>query len=177
MIITLILVLAGLLALSFLIRIAKSRASAKSDPQDLVRRIQSVDVEAFRNLIDRSEEEFLRTHLAAPEFKKVQRQRLLAAVEYVACVARNAEILARLGEAARRSSEAAVSEAGIKLVESAVRLRIFAFQARAKLYIAVILPGLRISAAGLPESYERMTGMVLLLGRLQRPNTSISAAI
>jgi hypothetical protein len=119
----------------------------------------------------------LRTHLAAAEFRRVQRQRLLAAVEYVACAAQNAGILVRLGEAARRSPDATVAEAGAKLVDSAVRLRMFALQARAKLYVAILLPGMRISPAGLPESYERVTGMVLLLGRLQHSSRGMTAAL
>ena len=175
MTITLILVVTGLVALFFLFYVARNRASSTTD-QDLASRIQPVDVEAFRNLIDPGEEEYLRTHLPVPEFRKVHRQRLLAAVEYVACAAQNAAILARMGEAARHSPEAAVAEAGATLVDSAVRLRMFALQARAKLYVGILLPGVRLSPAGLPESYERMTGIVLRLGRLQQPKRAISIA-
>jgi hypothetical protein len=177
MIITLILVLAGLVALGLLVHIARKRASTARSPETLARRIQPVDIEAFRNLVDLAEEEYLRTHLAPSQFRAVQRQRLRAAVEYVACAARNAEIMVNLGEAARRSSEVAVADAGAKLVDSAVRLRMFALRARAKLYVGILFPGVHISPAGLPESYERMNGIVLLLGRLQQPDRSPSAAL
>jgi len=177
MTITLILVLAGLVALGFLLLVAKTRAGNVFGLPDPAGRIQPVDIDAFRNLIDPSEEEYLRSHLAAAEFRKVHRQRLRAAVEYVACAAQNAGALIRLGEAASRSPEPEVAQAGAKLLDNAVRLRMFALQARAKLYVGILLPGMKISPAGLPESYERLTGMVLLLGRLQHPSRGASAAL
>jgi hypothetical protein len=45
-----------------------------------------------------------------------------------------------------------------------------------KLHLEMILPGTRVSAGDLAESYERMTSLVLLLGRLQRPAAGISVA-
>jgi len=177
MILTLILVFVALAALAFLVRSATKRASAISSAHDLAAQIRPVDVDAFRNLIDPSEQEYLRTHLAAAQFRRVNGLRMRAAIEYVACVAQNAKVLARMGEAATRNPDPAVAEAGARLVDSAARLRIFALQARARLYVAILLPGMGLTPAGLPESYERMTGMLLLLGRLQRPPERISAAL
>jgi hypothetical protein len=177
MTVTFILVLAGLLALSFLIRLAKLRTVAQRRGADTAGEVRPVDVEAFRNLIDPAETAFLRSNLPPPEFRKVERQRLRAAVEYISCAAHNARVLMRMGEAARHSPEPAVAEAGEKLVNTAIRLRVYAFQVTAKLYLRMVLPGAQLAPVGLAEHYERMTGLVLLLGRMENARRNASSAL
>jgi hypothetical protein len=167
MIITLALVLFAVLALLFLIRLAKGHVLEPAAIDAAHPHIHPVDVDAFRNLIDPTQEDFLRMNLPAAEFRSIQRERLRAALDYISCAAQNAAILVRVGEAARRSPDASIAEAGEKLVDTAIRLRLYAFQARAKLYVAIAFPGARISASGLAENYERMTRLVFVLGRLQ----------
>jgi hypothetical protein len=176
MTVTFILVLAGLLALLFLMRLAKGRSLAHRREPDAAGEIRPVDVEAFRNLIDPAEAQFLRSNLPPPEFRKVQRERLRAAVEYISCAAHNAKVLMRMGEAARRSAEPAVAEAGEKLVNTAIRLRVYAFQATGKLYLRMVFPGAQLAPVGLAENYERMTGLVLLLGRMETARRNVSSA-
>jgi len=136
-----------------------------------------VDVEAFRNLVDPGEEEFLRTNLAPAEFRKIQRERLRAAVEYVSCAAQNAGVLLRLADAGRRSSDPATAEAAEKLVNNALRLRLYALHTIPRLYLSMIFPGTRISPVRIAESYEQMTRQVVLLGCLQYPTRGVSAAL
>lgn len=167
MIITFVLVVGALLALFFLIRLAKGRGFSALTLSNTKIQIRPVDVRAFRNLVDPAEEEFLRSNLSRSEFAAIHRERLRAAIAYIACAAHNAVVLMRVGEAARLSSEPSVAEAGEKLVDSALRLRIFALQATAKLYTGILLPGMRVSATSLADSYERMTGLSFRLGRLQ----------
>src|SRR5262249_6865961 len=124
-----ILVLLAVLAVVILVRTARVRAVANRNLEDLTRQIRSGDVEAFRNLVDPAEEEYLRSHLSGREFRRVQRQRLWAAAEYVHSASRNAALLAAVGEAARSSPETLVAEAGSRLVESASQVRLFALQA------------------------------------------------
>jgi hypothetical protein len=178
MIITSVLVVLSLLSLLFLIRLAKGHGFGASAIQNAKANIRPVDIRAFRNLVDPSQEEYLRSHLPPEDFKVVHRERLRAAAQYIACAAHNAAILVKMGEAARRSSDPAVVEAGDKLVDSAVRLRLFAFQARGKLYLGILLPGRRLSPLGLAENYERMTVQGFHLGRLQsagRGTTSLAS--
>src|SRR5262245_17484957 len=77
------LVVLSALGLVVLLLLAKGRWFARSakipSPADL----HAIDVEAFRNLIDEDEEAYLRNHLPAREFRRVHRERMLAAVEYV----------------------------------------------------------------------------------------------
>jgi hypothetical protein len=176
MTITLILVLLAVLTLLYLLRLAKGRGLAIRNVEDLAGGIRPVDIEAFRNLIDPTEQEFLRARLSHADFKRVQRDRLRAAIEYISGAAHNASVLIRMGEAARLSPDASVAEAGEKLVNSGIRLRLYSLQAIARLYLSIALPGVRISTVGLAESYERMTGLVFLLKRLESSSRRVSAA-
>jgi hypothetical protein len=177
MIITLILVVVAFLALGFFIRLTKGRALAPEILENPTEHLRAVDVEAFRNLVDRDEEEFLRANLPPAEFHRIQRERLRAAVEYVSCAAQNAAILLRLADAGRRSSDPATAEAAEKLVDNAIRLRLYASLAIPRLYLGMILPGVPIAPVRIAESYEQMTRLVVLLGCLQYPTRGISAAL
>jgi hypothetical protein len=177
MIVTLILVFVAFLALGFLIRLTKGRAVTAELLENPAEHIRSVDVEAFRNLVDPDEEAFLRTNLPRAEFRRIQRERLRAAVEYVSCAAQNAAILLRLADAGRHSSDPATAEAAEKLVDNALRLRLYAFHAIPRLYLAMILPAPRISSVRIAERYEQMTRLVVLLGCLQYPTQGVSAVL
>jgi hypothetical protein len=177
MIITFILVALAFLALGFSVWLIKGRAVSAQVLENPAEHIRAVDVEAFRNLVDPDEEEFLRTNLPSSEFRRIQRERLRAAVEYVSYAAQNAAVLLRLADAGRRSPDPATAEAAEKLVQNALRLRLYALQAIPKLYLGMVLPGARISAAGIAERYEQMTRLVVLLGCLQYPTRGVSAAL
>ncbi|HXM20489.1 MAG TPA: hypothetical protein VN948_04385 [Terriglobales bacterium] len=177
MIITTILVLVAFLALLCLLWLARAHASTSKALENPTEHIRAVDVEAFRNLVDPDEEEFLRTNLPPAEFRRIQRERLRSAVEYVSCAAHNAAILLRLADAGRRSSDPPTAEAAQKLVDNALRLRLYALHAIPRLYLGMILPGSRISPVRIAESYEQMTRLVVLLGCLQYPTRGVSAAL
>ncbi len=176
MTIAFILVLAALFALGFVVSIARGRSIAlnAANPAE---GICSVDLEAFRNLVDRSEEEYLRRRLPARQFRQVQRERLGAAIAYIRGAAHNATVLLRVGEAARRSPDPAVAEAGEKLVQNALRLRLYAVQAVARLSAAMIFPGMSSVSGSLVESYEQMTRQVVRLSVLRYPVRGVSAAM
>jgi len=176
MTITLILVLVALLAIVSLIGLSRGLSSAQA-LESPAEHIRAVDVEAFRNLMDPGEEQFLRTHLTPPEFRKVQRERLRAAVQYVSCAAQNAAILMRLADAGRHSEDPATAEAAQKLVDNAIRLRLYALHAIPRLYLGMLLPGARISTGRIAERYEQMSRLVVLLGCLQYPTRGVSAAL
>jgi hypothetical protein len=76
-------------------------------------------------------------------------------------------VLIRLGEGARRSEDVQVAEAGQELVNNALKLRVYALFAAAKLYLGIILPGLNVSSARISDSYEDLSGLVGRLGRMR----------
>lgn len=176
MIITTILVLAGFLSLAAVLFLARGRAEPPANLANLRKQMQPLDINAFRNLIDYRDEEFLRRALERSQFRAVQRARLMAVVEYIACASRNAAILHRFGEAARHSPNPSVAAAGQKLANSAIRFRLNALQCVLRLRLAILIPGAGVSRISVAEGYERMTALVEWLGCMQytKPDTQIS---
>lgn len=160
--------LAASLAVALLLAVRGQRLRV-SGLDDLEGRTQHLDLAAFRNLTDPGEEEFLRAELSPTLFRKVQRERLRAAADYVRRAAANAAVLLRIGEAAQRDPQPAVAAAGQELVASALRLRLYTMLALGLLYARIVLPGARLSALPVVDRYERLVDGVARLGRLQRP--------
>ncbi|SRR6266446_9376284 len=169
MILTFVLVLISLMALLLMYAI-RGRTSTVAELGDLVGRTRPVDIDAFRNLIDPAEEDFLRENLPAGEFRVIQRERLRAAVEYVSCAAHNAAVLLRLGEAARRSRDPKIARAGRQLLDSALRLRLYALLSMIRLYLGIAFPGAHLSAGRLADNYQRLSSLACHLVFMQHPD-------
>jgi hypothetical protein len=137
--------------------------------EDLAGRTRPVDLEAFRNLMDPKEDDFLRSNLLPHEFRAVQRERALSAIDYILNTMHNAAVLLRLGEAATRSSNQSVALAGRQLAENAVRLRAYALLSVAKLGLRMVLPGARWSNGRLADTYQDLSGLAGQLALIQYP--------
>ena len=77
MTLAILLVIAAVLSLVFILRISLSRKLQISRSDGRSGQIEPIDVEAFRNLTDPAEDEYLRLRLPASEFRAVRRERLL----------------------------------------------------------------------------------------------------
>jgi hypothetical protein len=176
MTISIALVVLASLALLFFIRLAKGQTVAFRIGENPTQQIRFVDLEAFRNLIDPNEEDYLRRQLPREDFRTIQRQRLRAAADYIVCAAHNAAVLLSLAEAARRSSDPAVVATAEKVIDNAIRLRLYAVQAIPRMYIAMVLPVGRLSPVRVADRYELMTRQVVLLG-LRHPTGGIPTAL
>lgn len=167
---------AGLLGLFLILYLAKGLRSPGGDLNDLAARLQPIDVNAFRNLIDQREEEYLRAHLPGREFRSIHRERMLAALEYVWCATRNTSILISLGEAAKRSSDPAVVTAAEKLIENALRLRLYALRAVPRMYVSMVLPSASRAPQFVVETYDTMVRQAIVIGCLRHPAREVSSA-
>src|SRR5512146_694086 len=110
---------------------------------DLAAKSRPVDIDSFRNLIDPAEEDYLRFHLSGSDFRRLQRARMLAAIEYVRCTAHNARLLLESASAVRTASDPEIRQAGISLANSALQLRVYSL-------LAMLVFGLRVLAPSLP---------------------------
>jgi len=161
----LLLVLAVLtLALFFLRGVGSGIAL---DESQLSEQIQPVDLDAFCNLTSAEEEEYLRSNLPHHEFRIIQRQRLLAAVDYLLSLSHNAAILLHLGQSAKRSNDERIAQAGRDLVENALPLRLFCLLGICKLYVQIMFPTAVLQPSGIVDSYRQMTDKAAQLCRLQ----------
>jgi hypothetical protein len=128
-----------------------------------------VDIEAFRNLVDPAEEEYLRRRLPAAEFRAVRRERLRATAAYVQVAGRNATVLVRMGQTALAANDPGTAEAARQVVDQALLLRRNATFALLRIYAALAWPNSGLAVSPILHSYERMSGSAMLLGRLQNP--------
>jgi hypothetical protein len=167
------LVIAAALALVFIFGISISRSLQISAGSSLATQIQPIDVEAFRNLIDPAEREYLRRRLPASEFRVVQRERLRAMASYVQAAARNAAVLVRIGQPALSSADPQTAEAARQMIDNALLLRRNAFYALCRIYAALAWPDSGLAAAPILHGYEQLNGSAMLLGRLQNPATPV----
>jgi len=126
MILSFTLIFVALAILLLLLYLEGGHNSSTNRLEDLTGRTRPVDLEAFRNVVDPGEEDFLRANLLPRQFRAVQRERMRAALEYVQNAAHNADFLLGVGEAATRSPDPRVAQAGRQLIDSALRLRAYA---------------------------------------------------
>jgi len=172
-----IFILLGLLVLISTIYLAKGHLTKGEDLEILASQLRPVDVGAFCNLISASEQQYLRENLPPREFRSIHRERMVAAVEYVRCAAHNASILMRLGEAARQHSDSSVRQAGEKLEENGVRLRLYAIQVIPRLYLSMAFPNARPTPDILADTYDNMSRQVVTLSCLHFPTHGMSSAL
>jgi len=162
-------IIIGMLALACIVWSIRGRNSGSRSLNDLANQLQPIDISAFRNLIDDSERQYLRSHLARADFRSVHRERMLAASEYVWCAFRNSGILIQLGEASRNATDPAVAATAASLVENATRLRLDATQALPKIYLSMLFPGLTWTQQNLPDGFDKLNRQAVILGCLQVP--------
>lgn len=163
------LVLAAMMASLYLVRLSRGHAEAISRLDELEGRTQPVDIEAFRNLVDPLETQYLQTRLPAKIFRKIERERALAAVEYVQRIAHNAAVLVRLAQAARTNPDPEVARAAQAMFRNAVTVRMMSMRALVKLYVQAWLPQLGLSTHDIFEGYRSLRDSAALLVRLQQP--------
>jgi hypothetical protein len=171
-----VIVIAAAVALGIILRLAVSQSLQAKRSVDLAVSIRPIDIEAFRNLINPAEDEYLRCRLPANRFRGVRRQRLRAMAAYVHIAGDNAAVLVRVGEAALASGDARVAEAAQQLVNDALLLRRNATVALARIYLALAWPNSGFAAVRVVERYERVSGAAMLLGRLQNPAVAVRLA-
>jgi len=169
MTLAIVIIIAAAVCLAVILRLAVSRSLQVSADGKIAGRIQPIDVEAFRNLANPTEDEYLRRSLPAAEFRNVKRKRLRAISAYVQVAGRNATVLVQIGQAALLSSDPRAVEAARQLVEQALLLRRNAAFVLIRIQIALLWPNHGLLVSGVLPGYERLSGCALLLSRLQNP--------
>ena len=168
-----VIVIAAALALVIMLRLAVTQSLQTKRSADLNGAIRPIDVEAFRNLINPAEDEYLRRRLPPGQFRVVRRERLRAMAAYVQLIATNATLLLSVGEAALATEDARLAKAARQLVNDALLLRRNAIVALARIYLALAWPNSGFGAIRVADRYEQLSGSAMLLGRLQNPSIPV----
>ena len=171
-----VIVIAAVLALVVILRLAVTQSLQAKRSTNLAASIRPIDIEAFRNLINPAEDDYLRRRLPSNQFRVVRRERLRAMAAYVQVAGSNAAVLVRVGEAALASGDARVAGAAQQLVNDALLLRRNTTVALARIYLALAWPNSGFAAVRVVERYEQLSGAAMLLGRLQNPGVPVRLA-
>jgi hypothetical protein len=139
---------------------------------DMPVRILPVDLEAFHNLMDSAEDDYLRGRLASVDYRKVRRKRILAAVEYLRAVSQNAAALTAFGQVARQSADPRIAAAGRQMVEAAILLRLLSTMVMLKLWTGYAFPSTGISLETVEGRYQSLKDLAWQLGNLENPLTA-----
>jgi len=166
--ISVLIIAAGLAFAAFLFSTVRGASDAKGSLDEVATITRPVDLLAFQNLTDPAEEEFLRARLSRDAFRRVQKERLRAALEYVERAAWNAAVLLRVGEALRKE-EPAVAAVGQEIVNAALRLRLYALLVMALLHVRIWFPGIETSVQQVPARYEELRNQFARVARMRRP--------
>jgi hypothetical protein len=160
------LVAVAVFALGILVYVALRSRTRRVDLEKAVEAFRSLDIEAFRNLVDSGEEAFLRDNLSPQKFREIKRQRAWAALLYAWEAGGAATALAKIGQAAQRSSDPKIAASGVQLSENAFRLRLQTVGAGLHLLTEMLLPDLQSRALPpLADQYERASATLFRLGR------------
>jgi hypothetical protein len=159
----------GAAAIVLFVAMTIRRTVVRGNDADLSQQVETVDLEAFRNLTDPAEEQFLREQLKPEEFKTIQRERLRTAIAYVGGVSHNAGVLLSLGQSARENADPLIAEAGRSLVDEALRLRLYSTLTRSKLWMRYLFPEAQFQPSGIVDRYQHATEGAVRLGRMQYP--------
>jgi hypothetical protein len=160
------LVAVAFFALGILVYVAIRSRAHRVDLEKAVQAFRSLDIEAFRNLVDSAEDAFLRDHLSPKKFREIKRQRAWAALLYAWEAGGAATALAKIGQAAQRSSDPEIAESGVQLSENAFRLRLQTIGASLYLLTEILLPELQSrTIPPLVDQYGRAAETLLRLDR------------
>ncbi|MGA3195806.1 MAG: hypothetical protein ABSD39_12460 [Terriglobales bacterium] len=122
-----------------------------------------VDLEAFQNLTDPEEEQFLRTSLSPPEFRSVQRIRIRAAKLYVVALSDNAGSMMRLGNSASLQADQAIVALGRDIAKRALSLKMWCAVLQLRLTAALVFPTILSPTGGIADQYLAVTYMAAKL--------------
>lgn len=153
----------ALLAVAYIAIRSRTR---RLDSAEAALAFRSLDIEAFRNLVDSAEEAFLRDHLPPNKFREIQRKRAWAAFIYSWEAGKAAAALARVGNAAQRSADPEIAASGVQVAESALRLRLQSLGACCYLLTEIAFPDLHVrSVPLLVDQYEHTAETLFRLAR------------
>jgi hypothetical protein len=139
---TLVIVLTACILLVCFAFFAARRALVGFEPGSLQSAIQSLDVQAFRNLVDPDEDAFLRTRLPRAQYRSIKRERTRAALSYTRELSRASLQFAKYGDAIRRSPDPAAAAVGRQIAASAISLRLAALEGTVRLTVSTVFPSL-----------------------------------
>jgi hypothetical protein len=127
--------------------------------------MQPIHLPALMNLLDESQQDYLRARLSKQDFANLQRQRNKALLVYVKRIATNSAVLMRHAHVATQVNDTETAAAGRELLQSALSTRISALKAMGLLYIGLVMPNSALNLGDAITRYSNATDRFAALGR------------
>lgn len=169
MIIGSILTLCAICAVVFFLYLVRGEQARVRNMGELIAKSRPVDLAAFRNLVSREEEDFLRSCLSPSEFKSVQRARMRAALDYVNRTSYNATLLLQIARMTRNAPLPETAKAAQRLADNALKMRMFSMFAICLIYTRIVAPDLRLRPIAIVDRYEGLRDSMSGLLRVHVP--------
>lgn len=166
--IVVLIVLLSLLTITFLLVALRARRKQVAE--------KPLDLSAFRTLIDRDDETFLRLKLSRNEFFHQKRHRIRVTWKYVRRIADNSAVAMRKTSLWRQDPNVSVAETVAEIADLAAQIRVQCLVAFAKLAVEFAFPAIQLTPATLAPKYESLRQNLSRLGSLH-PQTPMASAI
>jgi len=126
-----------------------------------------VDWQAFRTLMDRDDEMFLRSRLPHREFTRLKRLRISLTWKYVGRIAGNAAVVLHAVEGGRQNTDSEAAQVKEQTVNIATQIRVNCMVSLAKLAVEFAFPSMQMTPAMLEPKYEALRENLRRLGSLE----------
>ena len=138
--------------------------------------VRPLDLQAFRTLMDRDDELFLRTKLPHREFTRLKRLRVSLTWKYVGRIAGNAAAVLHMAEGARQNADSEAAQVAAQVVDIATQIRMQCIVSWAKLAVEFMFPSMQLNPAMLEPKYQALRENLRHLGSLE-PQIPLANAI
>ena len=135
----------------------------QSSTAEQITDLSPVDLEAFRNLTDPREVDFLRVNLSPREFRRIQRLRLRAAAVYISAISQNAGRLVVVGRSVNAHPDEEIAALGLDVVHRAFQLKLSCLLALLKVGATIVFPTLLSPSSRIADRYLDVTSLTASL--------------
>jgi hypothetical protein len=156
MVSTLTILLVSLMSLFLVWRVLRPSFPQVKSLEDWEARKHEVDPDIFRLLLDPAEEQYLRRSFSPPEFRVLQRRRMVLALHAIRMVGENAAMLMKLGQLAKLEANPALAKEAEDLIYGALRLRVNLLRVQPYLFLKWLFPGWTGKFPAVEVPYEEL---------------------
>jgi len=115
------------------------------------RRLHTIDTAAFRNLLSKEDDRWLRASLSSSDYRKTRRARLRATQEYLIRIAEDCAVIMAM---VRLTNVNASLQLAQMVIQRAIRIRLICLGFWLLLWAEWLFPGLEISPVRILRTYE-----------------------
>lgn len=162
------------LRMQFKVRRASKKAERPAEQKAAPSAIP-VDLDAFRTLMDRDDESFLRERLSSAKFRHLKRQRIVVTLKYVSRISGNIPMVLRDAQLKSESPDPEVVQLAVRTTDLAIEIRRQCLVMYARLAAEYALPSLQLTPVALVPGYQTLRESVNRLRTLQAQKPALQA--